>query len=92
MDAKQLRCSVCKHVVALHGGQGRRRAALIEDGLTLCDVCAPAGNHQPGEGTKVVGPASGYNAIAVGALGWFGQPGLGVLRVDQFPEPSGVRP
>jgi hypothetical protein len=47
MDAKQLRCSVCKHVVALHGGQGRRRAALIEDGLTLCDVCAPSGNHQP---------------------------------------------
>ena len=47
MDAKTLRCSVCKHPVALHGGQGRRRAALIEDGLTLCDVCAPAGNHQP---------------------------------------------
>ena len=47
MDAKQLRCSVCKHEVALHGGQGRRRAALIEDGLTLCDVCAPSGNHQP---------------------------------------------
>jgi len=46
MDAKQLRCSVCKHIVALHGGQGRRRAALIEDGLTLCDVCAPSGNHQ----------------------------------------------
>ena len=47
MDAKPLHCSVCKHPVALHGGQGRRRAALIEDGLTLCDVCAPAGNHQP---------------------------------------------
>jgi len=46
MDAKQLRCSVCKHIVVLNGGQGRRRAALIEDGLTLCDVCAPAGNHQ----------------------------------------------
>ena len=47
MDAKQTRCSVCKHPVALVAGQGRRRAALIEDGLTLCDVCAPAGNHQP---------------------------------------------
>ena len=47
IDAKPLRCSVCKHPVAIHGGQGRRRAALIEDGLTLCDVCAPAGNHQP---------------------------------------------
>jgi hypothetical protein len=46
-DAKTLRCSVCKHPVALQAGQGRRRAALIEDGLTLCDVCAPAGNHQP---------------------------------------------
>jgi hypothetical protein len=46
MDAKPLHCSVCKHVIALRGGQGRRRAALIEDGLTLCDVCAPAGNHQ----------------------------------------------
>jgi hypothetical protein len=47
MDAKPLRCSVCKHVVSLHGGQGQRRAALIEDGLTLCDVCAPSGNQQP---------------------------------------------
>jgi hypothetical protein len=46
MDAKQARCSVCKHPVALQAGQGRRRAALIEDGLTLCDVCAPAGNNQ----------------------------------------------
>jgi hypothetical protein len=46
MDAKQTRCSVCKHPVAIVAGQGRRRAALIEDGLTLCDVCAPAGNHQ----------------------------------------------
>jgi hypothetical protein len=46
MDAKQIRCSVCKHPVALRAGQGRRRAALIEDGLTLCDVCAPAGNNQ----------------------------------------------
>jgi hypothetical protein len=46
MDAKQPRCSVCKHPVALVAGQGRRRAALIEDGLTLCDVCAPSGNHQ----------------------------------------------
>jgi CRISPR/Cas system-associated protein Cas10 (large subunit of type III CRISPR-Cas system) len=47
MDAKTLRCSVCKHPVSLHNEQGRRRAALIEDGLTLCDVCAPSGNHQP---------------------------------------------
>ena len=46
MDAKPLQCSVCKHPVAIHAGHGRRRAALIEDGLTLCDVCAPAGNHQ----------------------------------------------
>jgi len=46
-EAKLLRCSVCKQPVDLHGGQGRRRAALIEDGLTLCDVCAPAGNQQP---------------------------------------------
>jgi hypothetical protein len=46
MDAKQTLCSVCKHPVAIVAGQGRRRAALIEDGLTLCDVCAPAGNHQ----------------------------------------------
>jgi hypothetical protein len=46
MDAKPLRCSVCKCPVALHAGQGRRRAALIEDGLTLCDVCAPEGNRQ----------------------------------------------
>lgn len=47
MDAKQTRCSVCKHPVALVAGPGRRRAALMEDGLTLCDVCAPSGNHQP---------------------------------------------
>jgi hypothetical protein len=47
MDAKPLRCSVCKHPLAIQGGHGRRRAALIEDGLTLCDVCAPSGNHQP---------------------------------------------
>jgi hypothetical protein len=47
MDAKPLLCSICKHPVAIHGGHGRRRAALIEDGLTLCDVCAPSGNHQP---------------------------------------------
>jgi len=46
VDSKQPRCSVCKHPVALVAGQGRRRAALIEDGLTLCDVCAPSGNHQ----------------------------------------------
>jgi hypothetical protein len=47
MDAKPLNCSVCKHPLVLRGGHGRRRAALIEDGLTLCDVCAPSGNHQP---------------------------------------------
>jgi hypothetical protein len=47
MDAEPLRCSVCKHPVALHAGQGQRRTALIEDGLTLCDVCAPGGNYQP---------------------------------------------
>ncbi len=47
MDAEPLRCSVCKHPVALHAGQGHRRTALIEDGLTLRDVCAPPGNHQP---------------------------------------------
>ena len=47
MAAKPLRCSVCKHPVALHAGEGYRRAALIEDGLTLCDMCAPAGNGQP---------------------------------------------
>jgi hypothetical protein len=46
VDAKPIRCSVCKHPVGLQAGQGRRRAALIEDGLTLCDVCAPAGNQQ----------------------------------------------
>jgi len=42
----QLRCSVCKSPVTLEAGPGLRRAALIEDGLTLCDVCAPAGNMQ----------------------------------------------
>jgi CRISPR/Cas system-associated protein Cas10 (large subunit of type III CRISPR-Cas system) len=47
VEAKPLRCPVCKNPVDLHGGRGRRRAALIEDGLTLCDVCAPAGNQQP---------------------------------------------
>jgi hypothetical protein len=47
VEAKPLRCSVCKHLVTLRPTPGRRRAALIEDGLTLCDVCAPAGNHQP---------------------------------------------
>ena len=47
MEAKPLRCSVCKHPVSLQAGRGRRHAALIEDGLTLCDVCAPSGNHQP---------------------------------------------
>ena len=47
MDAKPTRCSVCKHPVSLQASQGHRRAALIEDGLTLCDVCAPSGNHQP---------------------------------------------
>jgi hypothetical protein len=47
MEAKTLRCSVCKHPLVIHGGRGRRHAALIEDGLTLCDVCAPSGNQQP---------------------------------------------
>ena len=47
MDAKTLRCSICKLPVVLRGGRGHRRAALIEDGLTLCDVCAPSGNNQP---------------------------------------------
>jgi hypothetical protein len=46
MDAKPLYCSVCKHPVSLHASRGCRRAALIEDGLTLCGVCAPSGNHQ----------------------------------------------
>jgi hypothetical protein len=46
-DAKPIHCSVCKHPLVLRGGHGSRRAALMEDGLTLCDVCAPAGNHQP---------------------------------------------
>jgi hypothetical protein len=36
-----------RRVDRARNGQGRRRAALIEDGLTLCDVCAPSGNHQP---------------------------------------------
>jgi hypothetical protein len=47
MEAKTLRCSVCKHPVEITGGRGRKRVALIEDGLTLCDVCAPSGNQQP---------------------------------------------
>ena len=47
MDAKPLQCSVCKHPVAIHASRDCRRAALIEDGLTLCDVCAPSGNQQP---------------------------------------------
>jgi CRISPR/Cas system-associated protein Cas10 (large subunit of type III CRISPR-Cas system) len=47
MEAEEVRCSVCKRPVALRAGQGRRLVALVEDGLTLCDVCAPAGNHQP---------------------------------------------
>jgi hypothetical protein len=47
LEAKPIHCSVCKHPVSLEAGRGRRRAALIEDGLTLCDVCAPSGNHQP---------------------------------------------
>jgi hypothetical protein len=45
-EAKQLRCSVCRQPVAVFPMPGHRRAALIEDGLTLCDVCAPEGNHQ----------------------------------------------
>ena len=48
MDAKPLRCSVCKQPVALQAAKGQRRAALMEDGRTLCDVCAPAGNMQRG--------------------------------------------
>ncbi len=47
VEAKPLVCSVCKQPLVLNGGRGRRRAALIEDGLTLCDVCAPSGNQQP---------------------------------------------
>jgi hypothetical protein len=47
IEAKPLHCSVCKHPLSLHPAPGRRRAALIEDGLTLCGVCAPAGNQQP---------------------------------------------
>ena len=47
MEAKTLRCSVCKNIMEIRGGRGRRHAALIEDGLTLCDVCAPSGNQQP---------------------------------------------
>jgi hypothetical protein len=46
-EAKPIRCSVCKQPVSLQPGRGHRRAALIEDGLTLCDVCAPSGNQQP---------------------------------------------
>jgi hypothetical protein len=44
---RPIRCSVCKQPVSLQPGRGHRRAALIEDGLTLCDVCAPSGNQQP---------------------------------------------
>jgi len=47
LESKPLVCSVCKHPLSIHPAPGCRRAALIEDGLTLCDVCAPAGNHQP---------------------------------------------
>jgi hypothetical protein len=46
-QSKPLVCSVCKHPLSLQPAPGRRRAALIEDGLTLCDACAPAGNNQP---------------------------------------------
>lgn len=46
-EPKTLRCSVCKQPVVIQGGRGQRHAALIEDGLVLCDVCAPAGNQQP---------------------------------------------
>ena len=46
-EPKPVRCSVCKQPVSFEAGRGHRRAALIEDGLTLCDVCAPSGNHQP---------------------------------------------
>lgn len=46
-EEKPLTCSVCKQPVVLRPVPGRRHAALIEDGLTLCDVCAPDGNQQP---------------------------------------------
>ncbi len=46
-EEKPLTCSVCKAPIALRPAPGRRRPGLIEDGLTLCDVCAPEGNHQP---------------------------------------------
>jgi hypothetical protein len=46
-QGKPLCCSVCKHPVSIQPMPGHRRAALIEDGLTLCGVCAPEGNRQP---------------------------------------------
>ena len=39
-----LLCSSCKNPMVIEGNPGARRAALIEDGVSLCDVCAPAGN------------------------------------------------
>ncbi len=48
MEAKPSRCTVCKHPVSLRAGGGRRRLALIEDGVALCDVCALAAERQPG--------------------------------------------
>ena len=49
-DSKQLLCSARRNPLAIEGGTGLRHAALIEDGITLCDVCAPAGNMQsPGQ-------------------------------------------
>ena len=46
-ETKPLHCSVCKHPLSVRPAPGCRRAALIEDGLVLCDVCAPSGNQQP---------------------------------------------
>jgi hypothetical protein len=39
-----LLCSSCKSPMVIEGNPGARRAALIEDGVSLCDVCAPSGN------------------------------------------------
>jgi hypothetical protein len=30
--------------MVIDGDPGARRAALVEDGVSLCEVCAPAGN------------------------------------------------
>jgi hypothetical protein len=39
-----LLCSSCKSPMVIEANPGARRAALVEDGVSLCDVCAPAGN------------------------------------------------